>query len=523
MLDSFDRMLSPVAADNEHSDKDVAARARAQLVQESRQELLRPVAAEKPAAVSKAGDSQSQSYLQTWIDAGTSRIISNDETRNTVNHLGSEFVKTASLFTAGKLGLAGTFVAYGLDQASPHDSWKAQAADFALGGSKGATMKCMFSVIGTGGQIAPLKGALMGLGSGAIDEVFTRETFTDPSSLNDRLRKNAFNPGAVMLNAAVFTAGEGLYAGINAASKGALAKNALASGMVMGGSFGFVNGTVGEASREMHEKGSLDPGKVLWHGVLNGGVSAAGAGVGMKVSDPVFQQKMKDSALNVLESVGLRPGNESRLIADRGMKRAELHIGRAEEAIAVQLAQQIFLDANGGSLALHSELQQRDSNPGLVIDTTMQDANGKPVSVRSEVSSWGFNPVLSIDSTATDAQGKFLKSTHNEMSRHESNPVLTGEGSELDASGKVVSKTYSELRELPQVPGYIIESSKCDAGGKAVESFHTEVKVGAGKSVLTVDTARMDASGRPAGFAHSELSRSGKSQGLSIDTSIKRD
>ena len=84
------------------------------------------------------------------------------------------------------------------------------------------------------------------------------------------------------------------------------------SGMVMGGSFGFVNGTVGEASREMQEKGTIDPGKVLLHGAMEGGVSAADAGVGMKVSDPVFQQKVKDGALNALDSVGLSPHPESR-------------------------------------------------------------------------------------------------------------------------------------------------------------------------------------------------------------------
>src|SRR6185369_11940370 len=122
-------------------------------------------------------------------------------------------IKTASLFTGGRLGLVTTFVAYGLDQAKPEDSWKAQAADFALGGAKGETMKGMFSVIGSSGAMAPLKGAFMGLGSGAADEIFKRETFSDPSSLNDRLRKNAFNPQAVLMNAAVFTAGEGLYSG----------------------------------------------------------------------------------------------------------------------------------------------------------------------------------------------------------------------------------------------------------------------------------------------------------------------
>jgi beta-amylase len=307
--------FQPVTRDGDNSEKAVAAKALELLYRESSKDLLGALPAPKPVNLANeraSTDPQSASYLQTWINAGTSKIISSEETRNTVNHLACDFVKTASLFTGGKLGLATTFVAYGLDQARPDDSWKAQAADFALGGAKGETMKGMFSVIGSSGTVAPLKGALMGLGSGAADEVFKRETFTDPSSLNDRLRRNAFNPQAVLMNAAVFTAGQGFYSGIDLATKGALAENRMLSGMVMGGSFGFVNGTVSEATREMQQKGTIDPTRVLWHGVLDGSVSAAGAGVGMKISDPVFQQKLKDTALNALDSVGLNPSPRSR-------------------------------------------------------------------------------------------------------------------------------------------------------------------------------------------------------------------
>ena len=308
MPDNSIDTLRPAAPEGDQSDRSVTAKALELLRQDSNKDLLNSA----PKSADLPGDSQNKSYLQTWINAGTSRIIDGDESRDTVNRLAADFVKTASLFAGGRLGLSSTFVAYGLDQACPQDDWKEQAADFALGGTKGETMKGMFSAIGASGTIAPLKGALMGLGSGAADEVFKRQTFTDPSSLNDRLRRNAFNPQAVLLNAAVFTAGEGLYSGINLATKGALSENRLLSGMVMGGSFGFVNGSVGEARREMQAKGQIDPGKVLWHGVLDGSVSAAGAGAGMKVSDPVFQQKVKDSALSALDTVGLSPYPRSR-------------------------------------------------------------------------------------------------------------------------------------------------------------------------------------------------------------------
>jgi hypothetical protein len=290
MTENFNDLLRPQATDRE--DHALATKAT---------ELLRQDSAKATELPRQGTVVHNMSYLETGFNAVTSRIISKDETRETVNRLASDFVKTATLFTGGKLGLAGTFVAYGLDQASPSDNWKAQAADFALGAAKGEAMRGMFSVVGSSGTCAPLKGALMGLSSGAAEEVFKRQTFTDPSSLNDRLRQNAFNPQAMLMNAALFTAGQGLYSGINLATKGALAQNRIASGMVMGGSFGFVNGTVQEASREMQEKGSIDPGKVLLRGLLDGSVNAAAAGVGMKISDPVFQQHVKDSARKALD------------------------------------------------------------------------------------------------------------------------------------------------------------------------------------------------------------------------------
>jgi hypothetical protein len=328
MSEHFSEIARPFTDTKDHSDA-VGAKALELLRQESTRELLQPVAVRQPSAASQEKalkDPDSKSYLQTWINAGTSRLISDDDTRSTVNHLAADFVKTASLFTGGKLGMAGTFLAYGLDQARPADSWKEQAADFALGGVKGESMKGVFSIIGSSGAYAPLKGALMGLSAGACDEVFKRQTFTDPASLNDRLRKNAFNPQAVLLNAATFTAGEGLYAGIDLASKGALSGNRLISGMVMGGSFGFVNGTVAEASRELQEKGTLSPGKVLWHGLLDGSVSAAGAGVGIKISDPVFQQKVKDGALNALDQLRL----------GKGSAKGDLTDSRAQSSLLVE-------------------------------------------------------------------------------------------------------------------------------------------------------------------------------------------
>ncbi len=300
--------LKPDAADEMQNDKLVSQKALERLREESSNDLLSSLAAAKmPAPEQKAyEDPHANAYLQKGINSVTSLMIKDDQTRGNVNHYAAEFTKTASLFTGGRLGLVSAAVIYGLDQAKPGTSWKEQATDFSLGAAKGGSLKAVFGIVGASGQFAPMKGAMMGMGSGAAEEIFKRETFTDPSGLNDRLRQTAFNPQVVLMNAALFTAGEGLYAGINRfAYNGALSQNKVISGMVMGGSFGFVNGTVAEASKQMSETGKIDPLKVIGHGLLEGSVTAAGAYAGLKVSDPVFQQKVKDTSWQALDSLGL--------------------------------------------------------------------------------------------------------------------------------------------------------------------------------------------------------------------------
>ncbi|MBX9685205.1 MAG: family 14 glycosylhydrolase [Candidatus Obscuribacterales bacterium] len=298
----------------ESPEQDLNARARQILSSESNH-LLGSLASKNLSLPEKTAlhAPHKMSYLESGIDSLSSLVIHDDENRASVNHYGAEFIKTASLFTGGKLGLVASAVSYGLGQACPEDSLKERAYDFTLGAAKGSSMRGMFSLIGRSGAYAPIKGAFMGLSSGAAEEIFKRETFSNPDGLNERLRKNAFNPQAVLFNAALFTAGEGLYSGVNHFYfKGALAENKMLSAGIMGGSFGFVNGTVAEASKEISENGKIDPGRVLFKGFLEANVSALGAMAGMKVSDPVFQAKVKDNTLKALDSLGLSPFRRSR-------------------------------------------------------------------------------------------------------------------------------------------------------------------------------------------------------------------
>jgi hypothetical protein len=251
--------------------------------------------------------SDRKSYLQTIIDAGTNKVISDDATRETVNKALSSFVKIMSLFSKGNEGMAASFLVYGLANAHPQDSWKEQAADFVLGGAKGPVMKQVFSTVGPVEVIAPIKGAVFGLILGTADEILQRETFTNPGSLKERLLKSTLNRQAVAMNAAVSTGAEGVYVAVDYLSGGALSSNRLISSMVMSGAFGFVGGTLDEATRELNDQKFLVPSQVLKKGAMSGSISAISAGLSSKIWDTAFQQKIRDSIASALSSSDFQP------------------------------------------------------------------------------------------------------------------------------------------------------------------------------------------------------------------------
>lgn len=307
------KLLSEKISSQEISEKEVADRTLEKLLVQSAQEM-------KSASLQAAKEAPKHSILETGIDVLTSKIVKNDETRNQVNHYGAELVKTASLFAGGKVGLLSTVVSYGLDQAKYGDPLKDQAIDFALGGAKGTTMKGVFAAIGSGGQIAPVKGVLMGLGSGAAEVVFSRDSLNDPSRISERLKSDVFNTQSILFNAATFTVGQGIFSGANHLSKGALANNKILSGMVTGGSFGFVNGSSAEALRQVAENEEISISKMLLKGGLEASVGAAGAGIGIKASDPVFHASLRRNVYGALDKVGLSPSPQAReFVVTNGM------------------------------------------------------------------------------------------------------------------------------------------------------------------------------------------------------------
>ncbi|MCC7530923.1 MAG: family 14 glycosylhydrolase [Candidatus Melainabacteria bacterium] len=243
------------------------------------------------------------SYLSTAIEGVASLVVKDEKMREEVGHYGSEFLKTGSLFARGKFGFAATVLAYGFDKTCREDSSRENVADFFLGATKGVAVKSLFGAVSRSYSFAPTKGVLMGIVSRDADVVFDRETFSDPSKTMARLKAETINPQAWLFDAAVFGVAEGAFFGVNKAMGGRLVKNPLASGMVMGGSFGTVNGGSAEIMRQKAEGQEIDWSKVIFRGALEGGVGALGAGAGIKGSDPRLHARIDKALGNPGEKV----------------------------------------------------------------------------------------------------------------------------------------------------------------------------------------------------------------------------
>lgn len=231
-----------------------------------------------------SGQNPSQSYLEKGVDKAVGLVISDEKIRKEVDHYGTEIIKTAALFTRGKYGAIGTVALYGLASASPDAPIARQAEDFALGAVKGGATRSLLNHVTTAFKSAPTKGVLVGIGSRAIDITVSHDTFTAPSKTLSRLNNELLDPKVLVFDAVTWTMGEGLFKGANGLLKGALAKNATAGSISMGGSFGLVTGGSAEIVRQKDAGEKFDLGKVIEKSLLEGSVMAVAGGIGHKLS-----------------------------------------------------------------------------------------------------------------------------------------------------------------------------------------------------------------------------------------------
>ncbi len=289
----------------------------------------------------------SRNYLETGVDAVTSCFIRDEKWRDTVDHFGGSFIKTAALFTGGKAALIGTAAIYGLSKACPDKPVGEQLTDFAFGAVEGTAMKVVFKLAGTSFEHAATKGMFIGTGSRAVDILCRKEVFTNPSETGQRLRNELLNPQAVILDAAVWTLGESACGLVNATTKGALARSRMVGSAVMGYTFGSVSGGISEIGRQHAEHEKFDLGKVAQKSFSEGIVNSAAAMVGTHFSPAARLTELNKVAEKQDLEFRLQSPTSREFVVTSGLN--QLNAFRNNDSASAMLKVREFLTAADGS------------------------------------------------------------------------------------------------------------------------------------------------------------------------------
>ncbi|MBI2809769.1 MAG: family 14 glycosylhydrolase [Candidatus Melainabacteria bacterium] len=289
----------------------------------------------------------SKNYLETGVDAVTSCFIKDEKSRDTVDHFAGSFIKTAALFTGGKAGLIGTAAIYGLSKACPDKAVGEQFTDFAFGAAEGTAMKGVFKLAGTNFEYAATKGMFIGTGSRAVDILCRKEVFTNPTETSQRLRNELLNPQSLILDATIWTLGEGACGLANATTKGALARSQMGGSAVMGYTFGSVSGGISEIGRQRAEHEKFDFGKVAQKSLSEGIVNSAAAMAGTHFSPATRITELNKTAEKQELEHRLDSPTSREFVVTSGLN--QLNAFRNSDSASAMLKVREFLTAPDGS------------------------------------------------------------------------------------------------------------------------------------------------------------------------------
>lgn len=249
-------------------------------------QVLRGLAV-KAAQEIKAGDRESFSRTREEIESRIRQDQENLGWKDEITHYTGGFLKTASLFLRGPIGMAGTVAMHGLDQAKLGDSWGSRLSDLTLGGIKGGGMKFLMDKIGTTQLDVATKGATMGLANSLLEVGFSRNSYrnkaTGELSAAAGLRMivdTIFDWRARLVDAGTFAAAHGISGIASRFTAGAIERSHFLNTICTGGSFGLSTGASNEISRQKQSGEEFNLGKILKRALLQGGLDMLAAGPG---------------------------------------------------------------------------------------------------------------------------------------------------------------------------------------------------------------------------------------------------
>lgn len=259
-----------------------------------------------------------ESYVQSAIKEVTATFTNNTNVQSEVGHYGAGFLKTAALFMPGRVGLIGSVVLSGLDQACPSSTASEQATDFVLGGMKGAGMRGMMHMMGSEkmpefiAKSPAAQGVAFGLSNRIMDTALTRQNYLDANGNLDgaafgaKMYNTVVNPTALLGDAATFVIAQGLVSGVTKFKPQFFETSPLARTVATSASFGLANGASGEIMRQQGAHEKFDLSKVVGRSLLQGGIDAvAGVPGGLRANVIAGSQAAESTPTPEFKSIKL--------------------------------------------------------------------------------------------------------------------------------------------------------------------------------------------------------------------------
>jgi hypothetical protein len=233
-------------------------------------------------------------------------------------------LKSVPLFLRGPKALIGAAVLYALDQASPADNFRAQAADIGLGGLKGLATKAVFESVGNeqnnviGKMIANMgttgiavRGVALGTTSRIIDEALTRRTLVDSQGLTNwssvatelsKVWSHATNTGAIFVDGAIFLGSHCAIGAANSASGETIANSPFWKTTLTGTTYGMTSGAISEIYREVNNNEGLHPWEIASRSLVSGVLNTMAALPGARQASGAVLRPASEAMLKIEDS-----------------------------------------------------------------------------------------------------------------------------------------------------------------------------------------------------------------------------
>ena len=202
-----------------------------------------------------------------------------------VSSVSSTALKTALLFSGGKVGLAGLAAVAGADEAKPGDPFPEQATDAVLGAAKGLATRFAYNQISELPCNPVIKGWTLGMTDRLLDVGLTRTTYLNANGDVDlkagglKTLNSVFGPQALVVDVGTGLASSAVLMPINAYTGGKFFESPVGTKLIIAGVSGLTEGSLTELNKQQDnpKQPPIDWKDVAKKGLESGAISTISA------------------------------------------------------------------------------------------------------------------------------------------------------------------------------------------------------------------------------------------------------